>query len=67
MLNAVLFHHYKRGAFYPRGGVSEIPYHIIGLIQRHGGKVMVQAPVSQILLENGVACGEECALCSFSK
>ncbi|XP_056585662.1 inactive all-trans-retinol 13,14-reductase-like [Triplophysa dalaica] len=57
MLNAVLFHHYKRGAFYPRGGVSEIPYHIIGLIQRHGGKVMVQAPISQILLDNGVACG----------
>nr|XP_055024901.1 inactive all-trans-retinol 13,14-reductase [Misgurnus anguillicaudatus] len=57
VINAVLFHHFKRGAFYPKGGASEIPYHIIKFIQRHGGQVMVRAPVSDILVEKGAACG----------
>uniref|UniRef100_A0A8C5PV84 Amine oxidase domain-containing protein n=1 Tax=Leptobrachium leishanense TaxID=445787 RepID=A0A8C5PV84_9ANUR len=57
MINALLIHHYKRGAWYPRGGSSEIAFHMIPLIQRAGGQVLVRAPVSRILLDNGRATG----------
>ncbi|XP_072513519.1 inactive all-trans-retinol 13,14-reductase [Salminus brasiliensis] len=58
MINALLFHHYKRGAYYPKGGAGEIPYHIVQVIEKHGGKVLVKAPVSQILVnETGAAYG----------
>ncbi|KAG5263046.1 hypothetical protein AALO_G00281860 [Alosa alosa] len=36
-MNALLIHHYKRGAYYPRGGASEIPYHISNTIRKYGG------------------------------
>ncbi|KAL0983788.1 hypothetical protein UPYG_G00132820 [Umbra pygmaea] len=58
MINALLLHHYKRGAYYPKGGASEIPFHIIPVIQRSGGKVLVRAPVTQILVnKDGAAYG----------
>ncbi|CAJ1080083.1 inactive all-trans-retinol 13%2C14-reductase [Xyrichtys novacula] len=58
MINALLIHHYKRGAYYPRGGASEIPFHIIRTIQKHGGNCLVRAPVTQILVnEKGAAYG----------
>ncbi|XP_041672500.1 inactive all-trans-retinol 13,14-reductase [Cheilinus undulatus] len=58
MINALLIHHYKRGAYYPRGGASEIPFHIIRTIQKYGGNCLVRAPVSQILVnEKGAAYG----------
>ncbi|XP_053309874.1 all-trans-retinol 13,14-reductase-like [Spea bombifrons] len=57
MINALLIHHYKRGAWYPRGGSSEIAFHMIPVIQRAGGKVVVRAPVSRILMKNGRAIG----------
>lgn len=59
LINALLLHHYKRGAYYPKGGASEIPFHIIRTIQRYGGTCLVRAPVSQILVnEEGSAYGE---------
>ncbi|XP_069809257.1 all-trans-retinol 13,14-reductase-like [Dendropsophus ebraccatus] len=57
MINALLLHHYKRGAWYPRGGSSEIAFHMIPIIERVGGKVLVRAPVTRILLNNGRATG----------
>jgi len=48
--NALYLHHFKRGAYYPKGGASEIPYHIIRTIQKHGGTCLVRAPVTQILV-----------------
>ncbi|XP_071265630.1 inactive all-trans-retinol 13,14-reductase [Salvelinus alpinus] len=58
MINALLLHHYKRGAYYPKGGASEISYHIIPVIQKSGGNVLVRAPVTQILVNNdGAAYG----------
>ncbi|XP_056405295.1 all-trans-retinol 13,14-reductase-like [Hyla sarda] len=57
MINALLLHHYKRGAWYPRGGSSEIAFHMIPVIERAGGKVLVRAPVTRILLDNGIATG----------
>ncbi|XP_030630929.1 inactive all-trans-retinol 13,14-reductase [Chanos chanos] len=58
MINALLLHHYKRGAYYPKGGASEIPYHIIRVIQKYGGNALVRAPVSRILVnKKGAAYG----------
>ncbi|XP_063815968.1 all-trans-retinol 13,14-reductase-like [Pseudophryne corroboree] len=57
MINALLLHHYKRGAWYPRGGSSEIAFHMIPVIERAGGRVLVRAPVTRILLSNGRATG----------
>lgn len=57
MINALLIHHYKRGAWYPRGGSSEIAFHMIPVIERAGGRVLVRASVSRILLTNGRATG----------
>ncbi|XP_029933984.1 inactive all-trans-retinol 13,14-reductase [Myripristis murdjan] len=58
VINALLIHHYKRGAYYPRGGASEIAFHIIRTIQKYGGNCLVRAPVSQILVdEKGAAYG----------
>lgn len=65
LINALLIHHYKRGAYYPKGGASEIAFHIIRTIQKYGGNCLVRAPVSQILVnQQGAAYGEE-NLCSF--
>ncbi|KAF7202245.1 14-reductase-like [Nothobranchius furzeri] len=52
LINALLLHHYKRGAYYPVGGASEIAFHIIRIIQQAGGDVLVRAPVQQILINN---------------
>ncbi|CAN9505386.1 unnamed protein product [Ophioblennius macclurei] len=58
LINALLLHHYKRGAYYPRGGASEFAFHIIPVIQQAGGTVLVRAPVHRILLnQHGKACG----------
>ncbi|XP_008328829.1 putative all-trans-retinol 13,14-reductase [Cynoglossus semilaevis] len=58
LINALLIHHYKRGAYYPRGGASEIAFNIIPVIEQAGGKVLVRAPVQRILLnQQGEACG----------
>uniref|UniRef100_A0A668AHB2 All-trans-retinol 13,14-reductase-like n=1 Tax=Myripristis murdjan TaxID=586833 RepID=A0A668AHB2_9TELE len=58
LINALLLHHYKRGAYYPRGGASEFAFHIIPVIQQAGGAVLVRAPVQRILLnQQGKAYG----------
>ncbi|XP_067168481.1 all-trans-retinol 13,14-reductase [Apteryx mantelli] len=58
-LHAILVNHFLTGAWYPRGGASEIAFHTIAVIQRAGGDVLGRAPVSRILLDaEGKACGE---------
>lgn len=60
LINALLLHHYKRGAYYPRGGASEFAFHIIPVIQQSGGEVLVRAPVQRILLnKQGKAYGKK--------
>lgn len=50
LIHSLLLNHYfDKGAFYPVGGPSEIALSIIPVIERSGGKVMVNAKVSQIL------------------
>jgi len=57
-VNCLLWAHFRSGAYYPIGGPSVIPKRIIPVIERYGGKVLVKAPVSQILInEKGEAIG----------
>lgn len=63
-MHALLVDHYLKGAFYPRGGSSEITFHTIPVIQRAGGAVLTKACVQSVLLDSaGKACGERPALC----
>lgn len=56
-LHCALINHYIYGASYPRGGASDIAFTIIPVIEKSGGRVLVRAPVSQILTDNGKAIG----------
>lgn len=56
-LQAILHDHYENGAYYPIGGASEIPYRIVPVIERMGGRVLMKAPVCQILTEGGRVTG----------
>jgi all-trans-retinol 13,14-reductase len=48
----LIHRHYWRGAYYPRGGASEIPYHITKEIQKAGGAVLVRAKVTSVILDS---------------
>ncbi|KAM7335029.1 hypothetical protein ACRRTK_005506 [Alexandromys fortis] len=57
-MHALTIDHYIQGAYYPRGGSSEIAFHTIPLIQRAGGAVLTRATVKGVLLDSaGRACG----------
>ncbi|XP_054616332.1 all-trans-retinol 13,14-reductase [Dunckerocampus dactyliophorus] len=56
--HSLLVSHYLSGAWYPKGGASEIAYHIIPVIEKAGGAVLVRAPVNRILFNDAKeACG----------
>lgn len=58
-MHSLLVTHYLNGAWYPKGGASEIAYHMIPIIEKAGGAVLVRAPVNRILFnEANEACGE---------
>ncbi|KFO71347.1 Putative all-trans-retinol 13,14-reductase, partial [Cuculus canorus] len=58
LVNVLMLHHYQRGAWYPRGGASEVAFHAVPLIERAGGAVLVRAPVTRILVSPaGTAVG----------
>ena len=60
VMNAVIVSHYIGGAYYPVGGPSVIPNHMVRVIERYsGGRVLVRAPVTRIIVENGRAVGVE--------
>ena len=64
-MHAILANHYLHGASYPRGGASEIAFHIIPVIEKAGGKVLVRATVSKILVdENSGKVKGEAQYCS---
>ncbi|KAM6040680.1 all-trans-retinol 13,14-reductase isoform 2-T2 [Chlamydotis macqueenii] len=57
-LHSILVSHFLHGAWYPKGGAGEIPFHIIPVIRKAGGNVLGRAPVQRILLDSqGKACG----------
>nr|XP_020649644.1 all-trans-retinol 13,14-reductase-like [Pogona vitticeps] len=58
LMTSLLVRHYQRGSWYPKGGPSEIPFHMIPMIERSGGTVLMKARVTEILLsESGAAIG----------
>lgn len=63
-MHALVVRHYIGGAFYPRGGASEIAFHTIPVIQQAGGAVLTSATVQSVLLDSaGKACGESPVSC----
>ncbi|NWQ99919.1 RETST reductase, partial [Paradoxornis webbianus] len=58
LVSALMVHHYQRGAWYPRGGSSEVAFHAVPVIERAGGAVLVRAPVTRVLVSAaGTALG----------
>lgn len=49
--------HYFSGAYYIRGGPSEVPFQMVQVIEELGGRVLVNAPVSEIIMNSGRAVG----------
>ena len=50
-MHALLINHFLYGSSYPRGGASEIAMQIIPTIEKSGGKVLVRAQVTKILVD----------------
>lgn len=57
LIHALIAKHYVHGGYYPVGGASEMANTIIPVIQQGGGDVFTYADVTNILVENGRACG----------
>uniref|UniRef100_A0A3B3ZC23 All-trans-retinol 13,14-reductase n=1 Tax=Periophthalmus magnuspinnatus TaxID=409849 RepID=A0A3B3ZC23_9GOBI len=51
-MHSLLITHYLNGAWYPKGGATEIAYHMIPIIEKAGGAVLVRAPVNRILFNS---------------
>ena len=59
MMQLLLMYHYIWGGYYPIGGASEIAHSIIPVIEKSGGKVLVRANVTKILIDgSGSAKGK---------
>jgi len=50
-MHASIVNHYMNGGWYPRGGTSSIAKAIIPVIEKAGGRVLVNAKVDKILLD----------------
>merc|ERR1712115_591781 len=50
-------HYTKHKSFWPVGGASEIPFNMIPVVERSGGKAFVRAKVEKILFEGKQATG----------
>ncbi|KAK4020459.1 hypothetical protein OUZ56_002435 [Daphnia magna] len=57
MMSLLHVHCCEYGSCYPIGGASEMPYQIVPVIERSGGRVLMKAHVSQILTEGGKVVG----------
>jgi all-trans-retinol 13,14-reductase len=53
LLHAGLVMHYLKGAFYPEGGGQVIADRLVEVIEAHGGTIVLQTPVEEILVEPG--------------
>jgi phytoene dehydrogenase-like protein len=51
--------HYLEGAYYPRGGGQVISDHLADAIERHGGRVLLLARATRIVVEAGRVRGVE--------
>ena len=51
-VQAALTNHFSHGGYFPKGGPSEIALHMIPVIERAGGKVLVKARVVDFVIGN---------------
>lgn len=54
IMNAIDF---NMGVYYPKGGIYEIINALVAINKKHGTKFITNAPVSEILINNGKAIG----------
>ncbi|MCE9597122.1 MAG: NAD(P)/FAD-dependent oxidoreductase [Spirochaetia bacterium] len=57
LIHAAVAQHYLDGGNFPVGGASQIARTVEKVIQKGGGKILVNAGVSEILVRNGNAIG----------
>lgn len=56
-MHAAVTLHYLRGAWYPEGGAGSISDALVGVIERNGGKLLLDTDVSAILVDGGAVRG----------
>ena len=59
-IHASILNHYIEGGFYPIGGCGIISQNIVPIIEEAGGRVLVRAPVTNIIVRNNKAIGVKC-------
>ncbi|MCG8569918.1 MAG: FAD-binding oxidoreductase [Spirochaetes bacterium] len=55
--HSVVDNHYFDGAYYPIGGSSKIALHFERIIEKHGGMILTNKEVTEIVVENDIAKG----------
>ena len=56
-IHASILNHFIEGGYYPVGGPSVFAKNIIPTIEEAGGRVLVRAPVTKIIIKKNKACG----------
>jgi len=56
-VHAAIIRSFLEGAFYPSGGAKAFAEKLIPVIEHAGGKVVLNARVEQLLVENNTVCG----------
>lgn len=57
VVHAMIAKHYFNGGYYPVGGSERFADTIIPIIERAGGKVLINADVAEVVIEKGRAVG----------
>ncbi len=58
-MHSLVAGHYLRGAWYPQGGGQTLADALAASIERHGGRLLLLAPATRILVEGGRVTGVE--------
>jgi all-trans-retinol 13,14-reductase len=56
-VHATIVLHYLNGAYYPVGGAGTIAQSVKAIVEKQGGRFLLNREVTQILIENGCAVG----------
>jgi phytoene desaturase len=59
VMHAMVVTGYLQGAYYPVGGGQVISDRLVEAIERHGGRILLSAPVTRIAVEGGRVVGAE--------